>query len=267
MVNDCFYGSARVGSEKVGVGGVQMARNDVIEFLCPNGHRIRCPAEQAGRAAKCPKCGIRFRIPSPTQDGVSDSPGASYPTGDSDVSPPELTDSGISGHRLDAPAADNGPEEPQIEFLCPNGHRLHGSANLQGLPGECPECGARFRIPVYGDDSQGAGAQRGTRIEASAGEGRAARLASSPPSAAHPLAAVFARLWAERPPEAVIALHLRDGETLQPERFAEGLSQQYHGVFATAEPQGTHALTVVAWDAVSRVVVQGVRELPAEFSE
>jgi hypothetical protein len=36
---------------------------NVIEFLCPNNHRIRCPDEQAGRAAKCPKCGVKFLIP------------------------------------------------------------------------------------------------------------------------------------------------------------------------------------------------------------
>jgi hypothetical protein len=37
---------------------------NVIEFLCPNNHKIRCPDDQAGRAAKCPKCGVKFLIPS-----------------------------------------------------------------------------------------------------------------------------------------------------------------------------------------------------------
>jgi hypothetical protein len=35
----------------------------VIEFLCPNNHKIRCTDDQAGRAAKCPKCGEKFVIP------------------------------------------------------------------------------------------------------------------------------------------------------------------------------------------------------------
>ena len=35
----------------------------MIEFLCPNGHRIRCQAVQVGRAGKCPRCGVKFRIP------------------------------------------------------------------------------------------------------------------------------------------------------------------------------------------------------------
>jgi len=35
----------------------------MIEFLCPNGHHIRCGDQQAGRAAKCPRCGVAFRVP------------------------------------------------------------------------------------------------------------------------------------------------------------------------------------------------------------
>lgn len=35
----------------------------MIEFLCPNSHRIRCSDDQAGQKAKCPKCGVKFIIP------------------------------------------------------------------------------------------------------------------------------------------------------------------------------------------------------------
>ena len=35
----------------------------LIEFLCPNGHRIHCDSQRSGLAAKCPKCGERFRVP------------------------------------------------------------------------------------------------------------------------------------------------------------------------------------------------------------
>jgi len=115
----------------------------VIEFLCPNGHKIHCPDEQAGRAAKCPRCGVKFRIPDP-----SEVEGPEFAGTDSDISRPELTDSGV--HRA-IPSAGARPavKEQEIEFLCPNGHRLHGPASLQGRPGECPECGSRFRIPTY----------------------------------------------------------------------------------------------------------------------
>jgi hypothetical protein len=59
---------------------------------------------------------------------------------------------GGSGRQAAPPAVPAAPATPakdrQIEFLCPNGHHLHGPATLQGRAGECPECGSRFRIPV-----------------------------------------------------------------------------------------------------------------------
>ena len=36
-----------------------------IEAFCPNGHRILCPDDSLGRAARCPKCGTPFRIGAP----------------------------------------------------------------------------------------------------------------------------------------------------------------------------------------------------------
>jgi hypothetical protein len=119
----------------------------VIEFLCPNGHRISCPADQAGQAAKCPRCAVRFRIPehaepiSPDVDTANDVkivvPGEPRP--EIAAIPPDRGET--------APVS-----EPQIEFLCPQGHRLHGPRSLQGQPGECPECESKFRIPTFDDE-------------------------------------------------------------------------------------------------------------------
>jgi DNA-directed RNA polymerase subunit RPC12/RpoP len=239
-----------------------------MEFLCPNGHKIRCPAEQAGRAAKCPRCGVKFRIPDPASSQVSDSSG-----GDSDVSQPELTDSGIGIASTAAPDR-TVAEEPQIEFLCPNGHRLHGPANLQNRPGECPECGSRFRIPTYEDIPE----EEGTEQQISIGPAdnsdqssvRLPQFVQTPdiehPQVGHPLAKAFAELWAEKAPQVTVELHLRNGDILLPDRFAEALSQQTHGVFALSESGGTYTLTVVAWDSVVRILLKDVKELPEEMS-
>jgi hypothetical protein len=119
----------------------------MIEFLCPEGHKIRCPMEKAGRPAKCPRCGVGFRIPTVEELGVGQSTVA-----DASLAGEEVTDvpasasppsPGGSGKQTASPS-----KERQIEFLCPNGHHLHGPASLQGRAGECPECGSRFRIPI-----------------------------------------------------------------------------------------------------------------------
>ena len=249
----------------------------MIEFLCPNGHRIHCPDEQAGRAAKCPRCGVKFRIPDPSDAEIP------YPTdGDSEVSQPELSDSG-SGIATPPAGGQDGTSGQQslIEFLCPNGHRLHGPASLQGRPGECPECGSKFRIPTYEDVSEEEATEQEIGVGRAGGSGESAvtlpridqiegpseENASGTGAAGHPLAQLFSKLWAEKPQGAAVELHLSDGETLVPERFAKALSQQNHGVFAVKEPGGTHSLTVVAWESIVRVLVRGVKQLPEEMAE
>ncbi len=115
----------------------------MIEFLCPEGHRIRCPKERAGRPAKCPKCGVSFRIPTIEELGVGESAVADASLASQEVNDATPASPGLSGKQAAAPS-----KERQIEFLCPNGHHLHGPASLQGRAGECPECGSRFRIPI-----------------------------------------------------------------------------------------------------------------------
>jgi hypothetical protein len=124
----------------------------MIEFLCPNEHKIRCPDEKAGRQAKCPKCGVSFRIPKLEELSLGASSITNGAAGDDDaIEVPIVESPGGSGLR---PASNHEPEERQIEFLCPNGHHLHGPATLQGRAGECPECGSRFRIPIIDEPEE-----------------------------------------------------------------------------------------------------------------
>jgi DNA-directed RNA polymerase subunit RPC12/RpoP len=268
----------------------------VIEFLCPNGHHIRCQAEQAGRAAKCPRCGVKFRIPKATDEDVSEAGNS-----DSKFPRPEFIESTGSSRKLPgstsagqaAAAADK--KEAEIEFLCPNGHRLHGASSLQGRPGACPECGSRFRIPTYenitpeeeteheinlgyvdgreGSDAKKRSPEETQRRLPSIGNGESE--SSSPlaavfnqAKAAQAMAALVIRLWDTRPAGTTVELRLRDGETIVPERFLKRLSQEsLQGVFAVKETDGNLSLAAVAWDAVARVSVRGLSELPDSLKE
>jgi hypothetical protein len=268
----------------------------VIEFLCPNGHRIRCQAVQIGRAAKCPRCGVKFRIPEAAEVTASDATGS-----DSKVSGPEFSDPALSDKKSPAAAATVQPGA-QIEFLCPSGHRLHGPASLQGKPGQCPDCGTRFRIPTYEDisaeeeaESQislgrvdgregsdvgpqalaGATPPASKESPAPPGESVVTREESAMPTtissrslAGHDMHVLFARLWEMRPKDASIKLYLRDGETIVPHEFLKRLSQQTRqGLFTAKESDGTISLTAIAWEAVVRVTVRGLKELPKELAD
>ena len=142
--------------------------------------------------------------------------------------------------------------EEQIEFLCPNGHRLHGPASLQGKAGECPECGSRFRVPSYDevpdveeqqpeqqisitDSDDLVTLQEAEAEDSGVGARQVAGGSGVPPSSVgvagpstagpkrHPLAGLLARLWAAKPQEAKAELHLDMGATINPQRFFEKL--------------------------------------------
>jgi hypothetical protein len=260
----------------------------MIEFLCPNGHRIRCQASQAGRAAKCPRCGVNFRVPDAAELNTPH-------IGESDPSvlPPEFTDSGVGVKKTRNTTA-AATKQSQFEFLCPNGHRLHGPASLQGRPGECPDCGSRFRIPSYedipaeeeteeeihlgrvdgreGSGIRGPAATPQSRPHASR-QGRAEELTAAPPPgspsmAGEAFAALFIRLWSIRSQGATVELRLRSGETVTPDQFLAKASREgRQGVFATSEPDATVSLVVVPWDAVERVTIGGLKELPKELAD
>jgi hypothetical protein len=262
----------------------------VIEFVCPNGHRIHCQDDQAGRAAKCPRCGVKFCVPDSMASGPTEV--ADF---DSSLSSFDWANLGIV--EPEPPAAESAtPKEPQIEFLCPNGHRLHGPASLQGRPGACPECASRFRIPSYDDVS--AEEEIGGEIslgrvdggEGSAVGGPAAPHPSQPPelpaapqsediqkevsptafdadAAGQTMATLFLRLWRLRHGAATVELRLHGGETIIPDQFLERLSSPSHGVFAVKEQDGSTSLVAVAWESVARATLRGLSGVPKELAE
>jgi hypothetical protein len=243
-----------------------------IQFLCPNGHRIHCPDDRAGMAAKCPKCGVKFRIPTQADLDAADS--AHMAVGQATGSGVGLT-AGV-GVAVGAALSDD-----EIEFLCPNNHLLHGPTGLQGQPGECPTCGSKFRIPSWNDltdeDQSGeppptpeAGSesfsldsavrQGGVPVEAAAGSGAPAAAPG------HSAASIFTRLWMEKRRGAQLELRCRDGQTLVPTAYAPRLSQGYFGVFGVKQNDGDFTLTAIPWDAIVEVVARNVKRLPEEMA-
>lgn len=267
----------------------------MIEFLCPQGHRIRCPDEQAGRAAKCPRCGIKFRIPSPEDASAPAAADEKAPAAESTGS--SVASPSASGVGRSAAA----PKEEQIEFLCPNGHHLHGPASLQGKPGECPECGSRFRIPLLdemsvGDDeaaptdgglsiddsmsTEGEVEAAGSSVDVSGDMVTAQAAGMSSPSVllspealanlssaangVHPMGELFAQLWAAKDSESRVEVHLESGGVILPDAYVKSLSGRANAVLVSKDPDGSFTVTLVPWNTVARVILRGMKRVPGE---
>ncbi|MEX2139658.1 MAG: hypothetical protein WD894_10380 [Pirellulales bacterium] len=125
-----------------------------IEARCPNGHKIVCPEDRAGRTARCPKCSAPFRIPEPPPNGRPQPAAAPLANSDDDLATTAAvlaggsSPSAVSAAQAGADPGTPKPGEETFLFLCPNGHKLHGPTRLAGKVGKCPHCRAKFEIPV-----------------------------------------------------------------------------------------------------------------------
>ena len=244
----------------------------VIEFLCPQGHKIRCGDDRAGKPAKCPKCGVKFYVPGP-DDEPSDS-------GAWATAPAETSSTPASGSA--------GVLKDQIEFLCPNGHRVWAPLALQGRAGQCPDCGSKFHIPTLADYeetpldivSSEDSVVNLDPLGSLQGNGSAAGKGSGPlcwptdrsqpavtTSRSDEMAKFLADLVVDLPEGAVIELHTTDGRKYVPQRLAKGLCDSARLAFSTKDDSETHNLVVLPWPSIARIEICGLKRLPLEFRE
>ncbi len=264
-----------------------------ISFTCPNGHRVSCPDDQAGKAGKCPRCGAVVRIPQPgTAVSVAAashlSPAA---PGTGAVTTGEATSSASGLLELDEtedrPQAGIPTDAELIVFLCPNGHRLNSPARLAGRPGQCPHCSAKFLIPELEDSIDDEHQEHEVAINdagisldeivihvdsssrggtgSSKGRAPPPAAASPPATAPHPMAELLERLWSRKAAGASLEIHLGDGKLLVPDEFSSRDSRL--AMFGVREANGSHTLTAVGWESIERIVVRGLDRLPDEWFE
>lgn len=267
-----------------------------IEVRCPNGHRLKCPEDRAGMRGKCPKCGATFQVPANGQATA----GSAIGRGETS----QVTAPSESGKmRIRDAAADE-----KISFLCPNGHKLSGPLSLQGQPGQCPHCRAKFLIPhldvdddeqliaqqdpladPFDDAAEGEpledeflGLDELEEVEHASGSRRSGPAVepgllpgmpegllpdAAPDEFEHPLATLFVTLWQEHEHGAAVEIHMANGVTIVPDWWAPALSVHAYGVFAIQTPDGSYVMEAVAWDAVQRITIRRIQELPGGIFE
>lgn len=249
-----------------------------IHFVCPNGHELSAPEERAGKPGRCPKCQTEFLVPELDDE-------------EDEVDSGEVS----SGSRVPANQAET------IVFLCPNGHKLNGPAKLKGRPGQCPHCGAKFRIPddddepdepivedvvEVADESEGGGSHappQAAELSDTAAdepletveiveevdevptiesvEAVAPSLAEEP----HPLYGMLQWLFENRPDKQPILVRLRDGEVLEIDRFSVAQSTGPFAIFAVEEAADRYSVIGVDWREIVRVDLHRLPSLPDQW--
>lgn len=250
----------------------------VLQFRCPNGHKIHCPDDWAGRAAKCPKCGVKLRIPKSSSESSQDEAG----------NPLTLTqEAGSMASSVDMATVALGPitGPGQIEFLCPGGHHVHCPESLQGKPGRCPECGVKFRIPTYHEPSAGetdsavpaqaSNSTSGLSWDALGSDSQhtcGAGLAPATDESAakgrqgwHPVGRVVARLWPTNHPLHGVELSLTSGQRLLPSGFDAQASTAELGVFTLRDEDDESVVVIIPWQAVESIRILGLEKLPPDL--
>jgi hypothetical protein len=283
----------------------------MIKFLCPSGHPLSAPDNLAGKKGKCPKCNTPFVVPNLEEMEELSPPGAtSAPPEPADDRPAQEQEPAAAAARSEsggATAAEGSRETPAMGsgkgtaaapgeifvFLCPNGHKLNGPPSMKGKAGQCPHCGARFRIPSdedlelpeeevptgeaeedvpegqqFADDGgfdfgrlAGGESQPEEPVEAFIEEPPVA----PPPPGASGLGYIVGRLWEQRVDGTELEIFLTEGEILAPDEFSEVLSSSDYGVFAVQEGDGSFAITVVPWSAVRRIGMRKMPDLPPQL--
>ncbi|MCO6456179.1 MAG: hypothetical protein J5I93_12840 [Pirellulaceae bacterium] len=252
----------------------------VIKFICPNGHQLSAPDDRAGKPGKCPKCQTAFVVPDLEELDEAEQGKISMQAGDS-------SPSGSSSTR---PASAD-----VIVFLCPNGHKLNGPASLKGRPGQCPHCGARFVIPGDEDEEEPAAADATAGIAPGSPPAEILATGSAPSGAhliglatrgdqpleppasladeveevpivevveddllegAHPLAVLLHHLCPAATEACPLELQFKDGKTLAAEGFVRRMSLGDYAVFVHPDGGTQQAVTIVAWDDISRLTVR-----------
>jgi hypothetical protein len=240
----------------------------MIKFLCPNGHQLSAPENLAGKPGKCPKCSTAFVVPTPEDDSDLEPPRAEPPPAAAATQPAIGMGSGKG----------KGAPKDVFVFLCPNGHKLNGPPSLKGKAGQCPHCGAKFRIPDDEEDLELPEETTEDAATAAASEQfvfpgfeseenveevyeavEVEDTVDPPPDGIHPLCYIVGRLWDRKGDDTELEIFLAEGEIVSPELYSEILSIKDFGVFGSKEGDGTYSVTIIPWTTIRKV---GLRKLP-----
>ena len=150
----------REAAEEAGRRAEEEANEEMIQFLCPNGHELSASVRQAGKKGRCPDCGAKFIVPtlealesSDGSAGAADAKKNPFANLDSTEEDPANEDSGNPFANLDfAPdasrTASDASAETQVSPAAGTGSNPDPSADSSPESGSDAELELEIAPPV-----------------------------------------------------------------------------------------------------------------------
>ncbi len=228
------------GSSHPAVAATPQASQDIIVFLCPNGHKLNGPASLKGRPGQCPHCKAKFVIPGDDDDdehehehehGVEREPIEEQPP-----AAPVTDDQRDAAAPFPAP-----PSSPSAE-----------AAEADEIPDVADEFADEIELM---DDAEVVEEVSGVSV-----------LEQQLPAGNHALQQLLAVFQQHGNSTMTLDLHLKDGQTIHAGKLSPALSQFGFAVCADLQAEETPVVSIVRWEDVCRVTIRGIEQLPPEWS-
>jgi len=218
-------------------------------FLCPNGHELNGPISLRGRPGQCPHCGEKFLIPE------ADDESGEEPQIPAEITPGDKVTYEAPPKVFPAQDSSSGDEVPTGEIVEVAAEDiLLDDEDIPAGELEVGELSIEEELTLEEDVPQVSGISR-----------KSSGIMTK--SDQHSLLQLIAWMWDRKSSENQLEIVMRDGDVVRAVRYSPKLSSGEYGVFAEKSDDGSHTIYTVAWDAVSRVALRNVKDLPERYFE
>ncbi|RLT13742.1 MAG: hypothetical protein DWI25_06450 [Planctomycetota bacterium] len=254
--------------------------SETISFQCTNGHKLKAPAQAAGKTFKCPSCkdDTLILVPSQSTPPLTTAKRPGQTIHNQPVQKKETISAEKIGPPVGIDSLETVPSElPEINVdvnistKTTTTNRSKNKVPISGSSGAVPpveelELQELFKaVDSEAEESDSGTAPRADRQSEEIVLPSDEHFQEDEFAEKHPTSRLVARLWGETEHGGKLEFHITGGSVIRPQYYEPGLSAGTHGLFANVEVDNTITLTALAWDSIQKIIVRKVETIPPGF--